>query len=186
MGGKDEEVEQKSIGPDECVIFRQLRERKGLGGGPADSFDDDDEFSAAHGTSLAGAAAADGALFAERLAKVTQMTGLADPVYVEAFLQAHSFDLVLELLVVNRTAETLQNVLVELSTQGDLKIVDRPVAITLSPGQQATVHASIKVASTETGVIFGYVTYEKKSAEEKECIVMNELHVDILDYIECA
>jgi hypothetical protein len=45
------------------------------------------------------------------------MTGLADPVYVEAFLQVHSFDLMLELLVVNRTNETLQNVLVELSTQ---------------------------------------------------------------------
>merc|ERR1712014_138980 len=86
----------------------------------------------------------------------------------------------------NRTIEVLQNVLVELSTQGDLKIVDRPVAITLSPGQQATVHASIKVASTETGVIFGYVTHEKRSATDKECTVMNELHVDILDYIECA
>ena len=49
--------------------------------------------------------------------EVQQMTGLADPVYVEAFLQVHSFDLMLELLVVNRTNETLQNVLVELSTQ---------------------------------------------------------------------
>merc|ERR550537_37118 len=131
-------------------------------------------------------AAADGALFAERLAKVTQMTGLADPVYVEAFLQVHSFDLVLELLVVNRTSETLQNVLVELSTQGDLKLVDRPAAVTLAPGQQMTVHASIKVASTETGIIFGYVTYEKKSAADKESVVLNELHVDILDYVERA
>merc|ERR1711972_914979 len=144
-----------------------------------------DDFSAASGNML-GQAAADGALFAERLAKGKQMTGLADPVYVEAFLQVHAFDLVLELLVVNRTNEVLQNVLVELSTQGDLKIVDRPVAVTLSPGQQTTVHASIKVASTETGVIFGYVTYEKKSATDKECTVLNELHVDILDYIERA
>merc|ERR1719428_1407785 len=43
-----------------------------------------------------------------------------------------------------------------------------------------------KVASTETGVIFGYVTHEKKSAADKECTVLNELHVDILDYIERA
>merc|ERR1719454_1173688 len=110
--------------------------------------------------------AADGSLFSKRLAKVQQMTGLADPVYVEAFLQVHSFDLVLELLMVNRTNETLQNVLVELSTQGDLKIVDRPIAVTLAPAQQMMVHASIKVGSTETGIIFGYVTYEKKSAEK--------------------
>merc|ERR1712048_197439 len=107
-------------------------------------------------------------------------------VYVEAFLQVHGFDLVLEMLLVNRTQETLQNVLVELSTQGDLKIVDRPAAVTLAPGQQIMVHASIKVSSTETGIIFGYVTYEKKSAADKECTVLNELHVDILDYIECA
>lgn len=32
-------------------------------------------------------------------------------------IEVHSFDLMLELLVVNRTNETLQNVLVELSTQ---------------------------------------------------------------------
>merc|ERR1719350_1613262 len=48
------------------------------------------------------------------------------------------------------------------------------------------VHASIKVSSTETGIIFGYVTYEKRSAADKECTVLNELHVDILDYIERA
>jgi coatomer subunit beta len=182
--GQEVEVEEKSVGPDECIVFRQLRERKG--GGAVDSIDDDDDFGAARGKSVAGQAAADGALFAERLAKVQQMTGLADPVYVEAFLQVHSFDLVLELLIVNRTQDTLQNVAVELSTQGDLKLVDRPPAVTLAPGQQIMVHASIKVASTETGVIFGYVTYEKKSAADKECTVLNELHVDILDYIERA
>jgi len=88
--------------------------------------------------------------------------------------------------LINRTNDTLQNVLVELSTQGDLKIVDRPAAITLAPGQQMMVHASIKVSSTETGIIFGYVNYEKKSAADKENTVLNELHVDILDYIERA
>lgn len=183
--GQEAEPEEKSVAPEECILFRQLRERKGLGGA-ADAIDDDDDFRVARGTSLASQAALDGQLFAERLAKVQQMTGLADPVYVEAFLQVHSFDLVLELLVVNRTQEILQNVLVELSTQGDLKIVDRPAGVTLSPGQQMMVSASIKVASTETGIIFGYVTYEKKSAADKECLVLNELHVDILDYIERA
>jgi coatomer subunit beta len=181
--GAVDDVEEKSVAPDETIVFRQLRERKGATG-ITDVIDEDD-LAGARG-SMVGQAAADGLLFAERLAKSKQMTGLADPVYVEAFLQVHSFDLVLELLVVNRTQEMLQNVLVELSTQGDLKIVDRPIAVTLEPGQQATVHASIKVGSTETGVIFGYVTHEKKSAADKECTVMNELHVDILDYIECA
>jgi len=183
LGADQDEPEERMVPPDECIQFRQLRERKGGPIGSYDTLDDDDDFNTARGYSLAGNAAADGALFAQRLAKVQQMTGLADPVYVEAFLQVHSFDVVLELLLVNRSSETLQNVLVELSTQGDLKLVDRPVSVTLSPGQQLTSHASIKVASTETGMIFGYVTYDKAGAADKECTVLNELHVDILDYI---
>merc|ERR1719215_1091822 len=167
MGGGEEEPDERKVDPDECIVFRQLRERKGGAAGPGDSFDYDDDFAAARG-STGFNASADGQLFAERLAKVQQMTGLADQVYVEAFLQVHSFDLVLELLIVNRTSETLQNVLIELSTQGDLKLVDRPVGVTLAPGQQTMVHASIKVGSTETGIIFGCVTFEKQpTAEEK-------------------
>jgi coatomer subunit beta len=65
-----------------------------------------------------------------------------------------------------------------------LKLIDRPTAVTLAPEQQVTVHASIKVGSTETGIIFGYVSYEKSKADEKEVHVLNELHVDILDYIQ--
>lgn len=179
-----DDVEERHVSPDECIVFRQLRERKGTLTNTADCLDDDDDFSAARGMVPVSTAAADGVLFAERLAKVQQMTGLADPVYIEAFLQVHSFDLVLELLMVNRTNEVLQNVLVELTTQGDLKLVDRPAAVTLVPGQQVMVHASIKVSSTETGILFGYVTHEKRSAADKECTVLNELHVDILDYIE--
>lgn len=58
--------------------------------------------------------------------------------------------------------------------------------MTLAPGQQTTVMASIKVSSTEAGVIFGYCTYDKTNASDKDCISLNELHVDILDYMERA
>lgn len=40
---------------------------------------------------------------------------------MEAFLQVNQFDLVVEMLVINRTHETLQNVTVELSTHGKIK-----------------------------------------------------------------
>merc|ERR1719487_3070365 len=89
--------------------------------------------------------------------------------------------------MVNRSSEeTLKNVVVELSTHGDLKIVDRPSPVTLAPQQSVTINASVKVSSTATGIIFGYVTYEKNSSTDKESIVLSELHVDILDYIERA
>eukprot|EP00745_Piridium_sociabile_P032985 TRINITY_DN56440_c0_g2_i1.p1 TRINITY_DN56440_c0_g2~~TRINITY_DN56440_c0_g2_i1.p1 ORF type:complete len:716 (-),score=78.01 TRINITY_DN56440_c0_g2_i1:173-2320(-) len=167
--------------PDALIVFRQLRERRG--GWANDMLDDDD---ADVQTALGSCPSLkdDSTLFQQRLAKVQQMTGIADPLYVEAFLQVHQFDLVLELLVINRTNETLQNLHVELSTNGDLKLVDRPAAVTLATAKQVTLYASIKVQSTENGIIFGYVTYDKRSALDKECLVLNEMHIDLLDYIQ--
>jgi len=98
IGSGDDEIEEKHVAPDESIVFRQLLQRKGVVGG--DGIEDDDDFKMA--LRPGGSADADGSLFSKRLAKVQQMTGLADPVYVEAFLQVHSFDLVLELLMVNR------------------------------------------------------------------------------------
>lgn len=186
-GGYAQDATEKTqiVPPSEAICFRQLRRdgRDRVNSTSLD-FDDEGDFNIARGADKADGDDKAGNLFGERLANVQQMTGLADPIYVEAFLQVHSFDLLLEVLLVNRTDETLQNCTVELCTQGDLKIVDRPQAVVLAPGQQQVVHASIKVSSTETGVIFGYVSFEKKSATDKESIVLSELHVDILDYIE--
>lgn len=123
-------------------------------------------------------------VFSQRLSKATALTGLADSVYIEGFVRLHSFDLILELSIVNRTAETLQNILVELCTNGDLKVVNKPEAVTLAPGESKTVFANIRVSSTENGTIFGYATLDRKSALDKEWIVLNEIHADVVDYIK--
>lgn len=47
--------------------------------------------------------------------------------------------LVLDVLIVNQTADTLQNVSLELSTVGDLKLVDKPTPITLAPADFANI-----------------------------------------------
>ena len=125
--------------------------------------------------------------FSERLAKAVPLTGLADPVYIEGFLRLHSYDLILELSIVNRSSETLGNILVELCTHGSLQVVDKPVAVTLGPGETQTVFATIKVSCTENGALFGYATFDRKSSE-KEWMVLNEIRADVLDYISpnCA
>lgn len=46
--------------------------------------------------------------------------------------------------------------------------------------------ANIKVSSTETGVVFGNVVYEGKGYGERSVVVMNDVHVDIMDYIHPA
>merc|ERR1712160_197299 len=99
-------------------------------------------------------------------------------VYAEAFVTVHDYDISLEILVMNRTDKTLSNLNIELSTMGDMKIVERPQSQTLGPFEQSTIRASIKVSSTETGHIFGAIVYEDAATLEKGYIN--------LDYIRPA
>ena len=103
----------------------------------------------------------------ERGLVVYQLTGFADPVYAEAYVTVHDYDILLEILIINRTAATLTNLTVELATMGDLKLVERPLSLTIGPLDQRSISANIKVSSTETGHIFGTIVYENSSNAEK-------------------
>ena len=50
----------------------------------------------------------------------------SDPLYAEAYVTVHQYDIVLDVTVSNRTNATMQNVSLELATMGDLKLVERP------------------------------------------------------------
>ncbi len=58
--------------------------------------------------------------------QVTQLTGFSDPVYAEAYVNVNQYDIVLDVLIVNQTKDTLQNCTLELATLGDLKLVEKP------------------------------------------------------------
>ncbi|KRX66365.1 Coatomer subunit beta, partial [Trichinella sp. T9] len=118
------------------------------------------------------------------LERVTQLSGFSDPVYAEAYVTLNQYDISLDCLLVNQTNDTLESITLELATVGDLKLVERPSSITLAPGDFANVRASIKVSSTENGVIFGTIVYDVRgSVGDRNCIYLNDIHVDILDYI---
>lgn len=87
----------------------------------------------------------------QRLNRVLQLTGFSDPVYAEAYVTVHQYDVVMDITLVNRTPETLQNLCLELATMGDLKLVERPQNYTLAPRASKQIRANIKVSSTETG-----------------------------------
>ena len=55
--------------------------------------------------------------------QVYQLTGFSDPVYAEAYVNINQYDIVLDVLMVNQTNDTLQNCTLELATMGDLKLV---------------------------------------------------------------
>ncbi|GLC47206.1 hypothetical protein PLESTB_001456300 [Pleodorina starrii] len=168
-----------AVQPDDLIDFQVLKNRKGLS-----QLEVEDEVTSdlARATGYAEAAAA----ASSRLNRVLQLTGLSDPVYAEAVVTVHQYDIVLDVTVTNRTNETMQALCLELATMGDLKLVERPQNYTLAPGDTKLIRANIKVSSTETGVIFGNIVYEGTGYSERSVVVLNDIHIDIMDYISPA
>ncbi len=177
------EAALKVAQPDELIDFRHLKSRRGMS---RVELEDAVESDLAAATGLmdrgvgGGGATGSGAT---SLSKVVQLTGFSDPIYAEAYVTAHRYDIVLDVLVINRTGETMQNVSLELATMGDLKLVERPQAYTLAPGAQRSIRANIKVSSTETGAIFGNLVYESTGRADRSVVVLSDIHIDIMDYI---
>ena len=121
-----------------------------------------------------------------KLNRVVQLTGFSDPVYAEAYVKVHQFDIILDVLLVNQTTDTLQNLSVEFATLGDLKVVERPTTQNLGPRDFLNVQSTIKVSSTDTGVIFGNVVYDSPSGTDTHVVILNDVHADIMDYIHPA
>eukprot|EP00584_Thalassiosira_punctigera_P009622 CAMPEP_0172527156 /NCGR_PEP_ID=MMETSP1067-20121228/1904_1 /TAXON_ID=265564 ORGANISM="Thalassiosira punctigera, Strain Tpunct2005C2" /NCGR_SAMPLE_ID=MMETSP1067 /ASSEMBLY_ACC=CAM_ASM_000444 /LENGTH=976 /DNA_ID=CAMNT_0013310835 /DNA_START=131 /DNA_END=3061 /DNA_ORIENTATION=- len=177
-GEEKKEEEVVTAQADDLIHFRQLRSLTAQGG----DLDLDDGSDLARATGYADGSS----LLSNELSHVYQLSGFADPVYAEAFVTVHDYDILLEILVINRTPNTLANLTVELSTMGDMKIVERPQSQTIGPLDQVTIRASIKVSSTETGHIFGTIVYEDASTQEKGYVNLNDIHMDIMDYIRPA
>ncbi|EIN14354.1 coatomer beta subunit [Punctularia strigosozonata HHB-11173 SS5] len=123
--------------------------------------------------------------FISNLSRITQLTGFSDPIYAEAYVKVQGFDIVLDVLLVNQTANTLQNLCLDFATLGDLKLVERPTVYTIAPHSFQSIKATIKVSSTETGVIFGSILWEGSNMSES-CVILNDIHIDIMDYIKPA
>jgi len=90
-----------------------------------------------------------------------------------------------DVLLVNQTADTLQSLCLDFATLGDLKLVERPSVYTIAPHSFQSIKATIKVSSTETGVIFGSILWEGPGMAE-QCVILNDIHIDIMDYIKPA
>ncbi|KAG9840146.1 Coatomer, beta subunit, partial [Aureobasidium melanogenum] len=167
---------KNAIQVDDVVSIRQLSKKNAVDGADEIQLD------------LEKATGGDSATedLSSKLSRVVQLTGFSDPVYAEAYVQVHQFDIILDVLLVNQTQDTLQNLSVEFATLGDLKVVERPTTQNLSALDFLNVQATIKVSSTDTGVIFGNVVYEGASSTDQNVVILNDVHVDIMDYIQPA
>ncbi|XP_057788827.1 coatomer subunit beta-1-like [Salvia miltiorrhiza] len=165
--------------PDDLIDFYHLKSRKGMSQLELED-EVQDDLKRATGQFVKDADDAN------KLNRIIQLTGFSDPVYAEAYVTVHHYDIVLDVAIINRTKETLQNLCLELATMGDLKLVERPQNYTLAPESSKQIKANIKVSSTETGVIFGNIVYETSNVLERTVVVLNDIHIDIMDYISPA
>ncbi|KAI0502691.1 hypothetical protein KFK09_017648 [Dendrobium nobile] len=165
--------------PDDLIDFYHLKSRKGMSQLELEDEVQDDLKRATGEFTM-------DADEANKLNRILQLTGFSDPVYAEAYVTVHHYDIVLDVTVINRTKDTLQNLCLELATMGDLKLVERPQNYTLAPESSKQIRANIKVSSTETGVIFGNIVYETSNVLERTVVVLNDIHIDIMDYISPA
>ncbi|KAL8939382.1 MAG: hypothetical protein Q9216_003395 [Gyalolechia sp. 2 TL-2023] len=170
------EKAKSAVQVDDVVSIRQLAKKT--------AGDGSDEFELDLEKATGGDSAAED--LSSKLSRVVQLTGFSDPVYAEAYVKVHQFDIVLDVLLVNQTTETLQNLSIEFATLGDLKVVERPTTQNLGPQDFQNVQSTVKVSSTDTGVIFGNVVYDGPSSTESNVVILNDVHVDIMDYIQPA
>jgi coatomer subunit beta len=170
------EKAKTAVQVDDVVSIRQLAKRNAVDGA--------DEV----GVDLEKATGGDAMTedLSSKLSRVVQLTGFSDSVYAEAYVKVQQFDIILDVLLVNQTMDTLQNLTVEFATLGDLKVVEKPITQTLAPHDFLNVQATIKVSSTDTGVIFGNIVYDGSSSTESNVVILNDVHVDIMDYIQPA
>lgn len=173
---KAKDVKKVAIQPDDIIPFRQFAKKNQV-----DAEDLDADLSRATGSAEVNDD------FISKLSRMVQLTGFSDSVYAEACVTVQQFDIILDVLIVNQTSETLRDLTIDFATLGDLKLVERPIPHTLGPHAFHSIKSTIKVSSTETGVIFGNVVYEKQGASDSSVnIVLNDIHVDIMDYIKPA
>ncbi|KAI7756266.1 hypothetical protein M8C21_015500 [Ambrosia artemisiifolia] len=178
-----EEIKAKSqvlqAQPDDLIDFYHLKSRKGMSQLELED-EVQDDLKRATGEFINEGDSAN------KLNRILQLTGFSDPVYAEAYVTVHHYDIILDVTIINRTKATLQNLCLELATMGDLKLVERPQNYTLAPESSKQIRANIKVSSTETGVIFGNIVYETSNVLERNVVVLNDIHIDIMDYISPA
>jgi coatomer subunit beta len=121
------------------------------------------------------------------LNRVVQLTGFSDAIYAETYVQMSGKEVLLDLLLVNQTEETLQNVSIDLLCAGDLKLIEKPPQLTLPAFAFSACKAIFKVTATNHGQIFGCISFlSGTQAAESETVILSEIKIDVLEYIKPA
>jgi coatomer subunit beta len=124
--------------------------------------------------------------YVSKLERIFPLSGYTDPIYCEAYVNVHQFDIIVDILMINQTPDTMQNVTVEFTTMGDVKLVEKPAPYTIGPHGFHSVKLNFKNSSTESGIIFGTIVYDGERINDFHTVILNDIHIDIMEYIRPA
>ena len=122
----------------------------------------------------------------EKLNRVHQLTGYSDPVYCESVVYMKDFDIVLSCFSVSTVDHG------DHRDQSHESHDDRPRGGAFRHGivqhhrQARPDHAGRRRNSTETGYIFGSITFSYSSSAEHAVVNLNEVYVSLMEYIKPA
>lgn len=133
-------------------------------------------------TSLGNPAVECARLYLQRLEEVQVVSGTCDPIYCEVRVVVNGFDVNVEWRLANNTSSLLKNVMVDLASLGGMKLCERAQLFSLQPHETLHMRTPLKVGSTETGVIFGYLLFEYPDGKP-EYMVLENITVDVMQYI---
>ncbi|KAA6416886.1 MAG: coatomer subunit beta-1-like [Trebouxia sp. A1-2] len=180
---------QSQAQPDELIDFHHLKARRGMS---QIEIEDQVQTDLQRATGLTET----GSENAARLNRVLQLTGFSDPVYAEAYVTVHQYDIVLDVTVINRTAETLQNLCLELATMGPTsrshqqKLVPSSATLFMSPQPTPTAVWWCSTTSTLTSWTTSAPPVPRRGSEEhvgqsrEKRVAINTTITDVSEFLD--
>ena len=64
---------------------------------------------------------------------MVQLTGIFDPIYAESFVTVNKYDLLFEVLVMNKSKSNLLNIQVEFTSSAEVLVLEKAQSVNLRP-----------------------------------------------------
>ena len=119
-----------------------------------------------------------------------QMSGLGDPLYIEANVTYSKYEMLLDLLVINQTSSYLQEISLDFSYSKNLQMISKIDVFSLQPNSACTIKAQLSILESLTSFITATATfkYPKKDDYSGKPFVQNldEIKMNINEFLEGA
>ncbi|CAD26416.1 COATOMER COMPLEX BETA SUBUNIT [Encephalitozoon cuniculi GB-M1] len=120
---------------------------------------------------------------------VTQLTGLSDPIYVEATTSYTRYEIVVDMLFINQTPSYLQNILLDFVTSQGLSATFISTPFSLSSRSVVTKRFTFRIIDASNGFISGSITFRYPDecgeyANTVYTINLSEVKTSVSEFLE--